>query len=123
MTRPDPRNRHALVALAAIFVFGLDSMYGLVYRSGYVDALIRLRDVGPHVLPGSNTPILTTFTGLRPLDKVLTLAGVMFANVTDGSSLQSSLYGFQFAGQLVSVLTVITIEGIRFGNEGTIMSR
>ena len=122
MTVLIPRNRHALLALTTIFAFGLNSMYVAVYRNGYIDALIRLRDVGPHVLPGSDIPILTKFTGIRPLDKVLTLAGVMFANVTDGSAPHFSLYGFQFAGQLVAVLTVVTIEGVRSGNQGAVMS-
>ena len=122
MKELNPGNRHALVALATIFAFGLNSMYDLVYRKGYINALIRLHDVGPYVLPGSDIQILTKFTGFNPLDKVLTLAGVMFANISDGSTPQLSLYGFQFAGQLVAVLIVVTIEGIRFGNQGTVMS-
>lgn len=112
----------AIAALSVVHLVGLDSMYGLVWRNGYIDALIDLRDNGPHFLPGSNNPILTCFTGISPLDKVLTLAGVMFANITDGSAPQLSLYGFYFAGQLVSIFTVMTIEGLREGNRGGIMS-
>ena len=47
-------NRSALIALALIHLFGLNSMYGLVYRNGYYDAVIRLRDHGPHLLPGTD---------------------------------------------------------------------
>lgn len=97
-------------------------MYGLVYRNGYIEALINLKDHGPHYLPGSDNPILAYFTGIKPLDQVLTLAGVMFANVTDGSAPQLSLYGFYFAGQLVSIFTVMIIEGLRHGNKGGVMS-
>jgi hypothetical protein len=97
-------------------------MYGLVYRNGYIDALLRLREYGPHVLPGSNIPILTRFTGIGLLDKALVLAGVMFANITDGSAPQLSLYGFQFAGQLVPLYTVLMIEAARRGNKGNIIS-
>ena len=122
MSESMPLNRGALVALGLIHAFGINSMYGLVYRNGYYDALIRLRDHGPHLLPGSDIPILTRFTGIGPLDKVLTLAGVMFANITDGSTPQLSLYAFQFAGQLVPVFTVILIEGNRRGNRGNVMS-
>jgi hypothetical protein len=50
------------------------------------------------------------------------LAGVMFANVTDGSTPQLSLYGFQFAGQLVPMFTVMMIEAARRGSKGNIMS-
>ena len=115
-------NRNALVALCLIHAFGMYSMYGLVYRNGYYNALIRLRDHGPHLLPGSDIPILTKFTGIGPLDKVLTLAGVMFANITDGSTPQLSLYAFQFAGQLVPVFTVILVEGHRQGNRQNVLS-
>jgi hypothetical protein len=113
---------HAVLVLALIHIFGLNSMYGLIFRNGYYRALRNLFDKGPYVLPGSNDPILTRFTGIDPLDKLLKLAAVMFANVTDGSTPQLSLYAFQFSGQLVSVLTVIMIEGGRRGNKGDIMS-
>ena len=115
-------NRSALMALGLIHAFGINSMYGLVYRNGYYNALIHLRDHGPHVLPGSDIPILTRFTEIGPLDKVLALAGVMFAKITDGSTPQLSLYAVQFAGQLVPVFTVILIEGNRRGNRGNVMS-
>ncbi|KAH6688012.1 hypothetical protein F5X68DRAFT_239519 [Plectosphaerella plurivora] len=66
-------------------------MFGLVLRNGYVAALMSLRDNGPHLLPGSQHLILTTFTGIPPLDKLLTLGGVMFASVTSGALPQLSL--------------------------------
>lgn len=92
----------AVAVLTLIHLVGLKAMYGLVLCNSYYDALIHLRDHGPHVLPGSNSPILTRFSGFVPLDKLLTLAGVMFANVTDSSAPQLSLYAFHFTGQLVS---------------------
>lgn len=97
-------------------------MYGLVYRNGDYDALIHLQDHGPHLLPGSDTPILKNFSGIGPLDKVLTLVGVMFANVTNGSTPQLSLYAFLFAGQLVTIFALILIEGNRHGNESNLLS-
>lgn len=92
----------AVAVLTLIHLVGLKAMYGLVLCNSYYDALIHLRDHGPHVLPGSNNPILTRFSGFVPFDKLLTLAGVMFANVTDSSAHQVSLYAFHFTGQLVS---------------------
>ncbi|PGH00927.1 hypothetical protein AJ80_09089 [Polytolypa hystricis UAMH7299] len=105
-----------------VHLVGLNAMYGLVLRNGYIEALIRLRDVGPHVLPGSNNPILKRYTLIPPLDKLLTLATVMFANITDGSTPQSSLYAFQFAGQLVPIFTIMVIEGLRSGNRRGVLS-
>lgn len=106
----------AVAVLTLIHLIGLHAMYGLIFCNGYYSALVKLRDHGPYVLPGSDFPILTKFSGFVPLDKLLTLAGVMFANVTDGSDPQLSLYAFHFAGQLVSIFTVIEIEGCREAN-------
>jgi hypothetical protein len=91
-------------------------MYGLIYRNGYIDALLELKAKGPHLLPGSTHPILARFTRIGLLDKAHTLAGVMFANITDGSAPHASLYGFHFGGQLVSIFSVMVIEGSREGN-------
>jgi hypothetical protein len=119
---PDSTIFAALFALSLIHGFGFTSMYGLVYRNGYIQSLMDLWSNGPYVLPGTSTPILTRFTGIWPMDKALTLAGVMFCNVTNGSTPQLSLYGFQFAGQLVPIFTVMAIEGLRRGNRGGVMS-
>jgi hypothetical protein len=72
------------------------------------------------VLRGSQTPILERYTGFKPLDKLLMLASVIFANVGDGSAPQLSLYAIQFARQLVPLFTVMMIEGLRAGNENNI---
>lgn len=112
----------AILALLAIHLFGMNSMYGLIYRNGYIDALFHLRDNGPQLLPGSSHPIRTWYTGIRPLDKLLTLSVVMFANVTDGTAPQLSLYGFYFTGQMASIFTVLIIEGLRDQNEKGVMS-
>lgn len=114
--------KRSIFALSLIGAFGVNSMYGLVWRNGYIASLLHLRDHGPYVLPGSSIPILTSFTGISIVDKALTLAGVMFANVTDGSAPASSLYGFQFAGQLVPMFTIMLVEAARRGNGGNVMS-
>ncbi|KAI2613229.1 hypothetical protein GGR54DRAFT_643025 [Hypoxylon sp. NC1633] len=113
--------RVVVVALLLIYVFGANALYGLLYRNGYYRALIRLRDEGPHHLPGSSNAILTRYTRIVPLDKLLTLAGVMFANVTDGSTPELSLYAFHFGGQYLAILVVIAIEGLRNGNQSNVL--
>ncbi|XMA12750.1 hypothetical protein WAI453_005541 [Rhynchosporium graminicola] len=122
MASRDSTSSRAILALSLIGAFGVNSMYGLAWRNGYIPSLLRLRDHGPYIFPGSNIPILTRFTGINILDKALTLAGVMFATVTDGSAPASSLYGFQFAGQLVPMFTVMLVEAARRSNRGNIMS-
>jgi hypothetical protein len=110
-------NQIATLALTLTHGFGLNAMYGLAYRNGYYDDLIRLRDVGPHHLPGSLNPVLTRYCGISPLDDLLTLASVMFANITDGSCPQLSVYAIQFGGQFLGILNVITMEAQRKGNQ------
>src|SRR5690606_33576065 len=100
-------------------ILGLRSMYGLIYQHGYYDALFRLMKEGPYVLPGSTTPMLTFYCGVPPLDRLLTLASVMFANVTDGSCPQLSLYAVHFAGQFLGVLLLIMIEASRGRNRSS----
>lgn len=108
-----------IASLFFIYVFGANALYGLLFRNGYYHALLRLRDEGPHHLPDSSNDILDRYTGINLLDKLLTLASVMFANVTDGSSPQLSLYAFHFGGQYLAILVVITIEGLRSGNQSS----
>ncbi|KAI1413658.1 hypothetical protein F5Y13DRAFT_179375 [Hypoxylon sp. FL1857] len=108
-----------VVALLLIYAFAANALLGLLYRNGYYEALIQLRDEGPHHLPGSSNPILTRYTGIGFLDKLLTLASVMFANVTDGNAPALSLYAFHFGGQYLAVLVVVAIEGLRSGNQAS----
>ncbi|KAE9378556.1 hypothetical protein N431DRAFT_302783, partial [Stipitochalara longipes BDJ] len=72
------------------------------------------------VLPGSHAPALTWFSG-APTDALLAVAGIMFANITDGSSQRLSFYGLQFAGQLVGIYTILILEGMRVGNQATLI--
>lgn len=116
------QNRYSALLLMLIFVLAIDSMWGLILRNGYYDALVYIRDVGPHILPGSNTPIQEEYTGLGLLDYWLTVLQTVFANVTDGTAPHLSLYAFQFAGQLIPVLAVLLVEGMREGNKAPILS-
>lgn len=111
-----------LIALCLLSIIAVDSMYGLIFRNGYYNALIDLRDHGPYVLPGSNTPIKRSYTGISLLDYWLTVMQCVLANVTDGSAPHLSLFAFHFAGQLLAVTSVVMIEGMRRGNKHTALS-
>ena len=109
-------NHVPVLLLLLLCAAAYDSVWGFIFRNGYYDALVRLREFGPHVLPGSNTPLQQHYTGLGLLDYWLTVLQAVFANVTDGSAPKLSLYAFQFAGQLVPILTVLVVESYREGN-------
>ncbi|KAI1495544.1 hypothetical protein F5X99DRAFT_422837 [Biscogniauxia marginata] len=107
----------AALALILAHIFGLIALHGMLYRIGYFGALLQLWREGPYHLPDSSNSILTIYTGISPLDKLLALASVMFSSVTDGSRLQLSLYAVHFGGQYLGMLGVLMIEGLREGNQ------
>lgn len=115
-------NRVPIVLLLLLQAVAIDSMWGFIFRNGYYDALVRLRDIGPHLLPGSDTPLQERYTGIGPVDYWLTVLQAVFANIFDGSAPKLSIYAFYFAGQLVPVITVMYIESCREGNKQTVMS-
>ena len=115
-------NHAPVFLLFVLLVVAFDSMWGFIFRNGYYDALVRLRDIGPHLLPGSSTPLQERYTGIGSVDYWLTVLQAVFANIFDGSAPKLSIYAFQFAGQLVPVITVMCIEGCRKGNQKNAMS-
>ena len=118
-------SRHnSLIAgfLIANFVFSVYRIWGTLWQNGYFEALIHLWNHGPYVLPGSSNPILTTYTPIRPFDQLVTFSIVLFANVTDGSLPQFSLFAFHFTGQWASILIIVLLEGLREGNKGLFIS-
>ncbi|KAI1492104.1 hypothetical protein F5X96DRAFT_628363 [Biscogniauxia mediterranea] len=114
---PSTTNVVAALALALTHIFGLVALHGMLYRVGYFGALLQIWREGPHQLPDSSNSILTFYTGIGPLDRLLALASVMFSSVTDGSRPQLSLYAVHFGGQYLGILAVMMIEGLREGNK------
>jgi hypothetical protein len=82
--------------------------------SPFAEWLLRSVDANVERWASSN-PILTTYTFIRPLDQLLTFSTVLFANITDGSTPQLSLFAFQFTGQWASIMTIIIMESLREG--------
>ena len=112
----------AAALLTLTLAFGLDSMFGQLYRHGWMGIVSGLLNSSnsDNFLPLTQRPILKRYTGWAGFDKLLAFASIMFANVVDGSTPELSLYGFQFAGQLVPVFAVIMIEGLRSGNKSNV---
>lgn len=106
MSESTNASRNVTVFFLLLWLLGLNGMFRLLYCSGYYDAVLQLREEGWQVFPGTNTRILTKFTGIKLWDKLNTLGLVMFSNILDGSTPQLSLLSFQYSGHLVNVLTV-----------------
>jgi hypothetical protein len=108
--------RLAGAALFAIDMFGLNSMFGQIYRNGYIARFVDILASPNPLLPGSQIPLLTHYLGLSAVDGLFQIATLLWANVTDGSHPALSLYAVQFGGQLVPVFLVMMVEGARSGN-------
>ncbi|KAF7718161.1 Uncharacterized protein PECH_005614 [Penicillium ucsense] len=97
-------------ALYAIFYFahinGLDELAGEAVASGK--------------LPGVNAPIRTHFTGVKPIDHVLTVLTAFFYPFLDGQSPALLLHGVGFSGAFGAAWTLVVLESWRRGNAGTV---
>lgn len=112
----------AINVLAVLLILAFYSMWGMSNRNAYFDTLRKLRDNGPHFLPGSTVPLLTKYTGIGPVDYGLSVLQCFFAQVTDGSAPHLSLLGFYFAGQFLAVITGVAVESQRSFNRGKVVS-
>lgn len=71
---------------------------------------------GPmRLLPDGQTPVLTSYTGLGPLDAYLANLQYIFVPVVDGSSLELSLLGWHWGNLLLVLFTVMLGESLRAG--------
>lgn len=81
-----------------------------------------IRDVGPHVLTGTNAPIKQRYTGIRSLDNQLGVLTVFFWELVDGSLPHASLHAVRFGMQVMVAWGLVMVEGMRAGNKGLIIS-
>jgi hypothetical protein len=116
----------AVAALVALLAFAFDSMHGQLQRNGFFDLLnsvIRDEPGAPSTLPGTSRPVLRHFTGVPGIDKVLVGANVFFAKFLDGSQPETTLFAFQFAGQLPAAVIVLIVESLRVAPPSAVLRR
>ena len=103
-----------ILILSILTIFGLDALLLQLNRNGYMDMLSSItNDPLPRFLPDTDRLLLKQYTGFKPLDDFFAMSNVIWANVTDGSSPQLSLFTFCFGGQLIATFMVFIIEGSR----------
>ncbi|KAE8152327.1 hypothetical protein BDV25DRAFT_138016 [Aspergillus avenaceus] len=71
-------------------------------------------------LPGTDIPLRTTYTGIEPVDHLLTILTVFFWPTTDGSNPSLLLHSIAFSGTFGSAWVLVTLEAWRRGNRGSI---
>ncbi|EFZ02991.1 hypothetical protein MAA_00065 [Metarhizium robertsii ARSEF 23] len=104
-----------LLALLSLSVF-----YFIFYFAD-ANGLRALGDAAQHAqtLPGLDVPLRTRYTGLAPLDQLLTTLTVFFWPVGDGSQPALTLHSVAFSGTFASAWILVTLESWRKGSAGT----
>ncbi|KAJ6098824.1 hypothetical protein N7467_000359 [Penicillium canescens] len=107
--------RYVLFSLSA-FVF-----YAIFYFS-YINGLDELGKtaVESGKLPSINEPLRSVYTGVEPVDKLLTLLTTFFYPSLDGSNPGLLLHSIGFSGTFGAAWTLVVLESWRKGNTGTI---
>ncbi|RFN50720.1 hypothetical protein FIE12Z_4958 [Fusarium flagelliforme] len=103
-----------ILILTILAIFGLDALLLQLNRNGYTAMLSSItHDPLPRFLPDTDRLLLKQYTGFKPLDHFFAMSNVIWANVTDGSRPELSLFMFCFGGQLIATFMVFIIEGSR----------
>ncbi|CAI7666680.1 unnamed protein product [Penicillium manginii] len=71
-------------------------------------------------LPGLDEPLRTFYTGVEPIDRILTLLTVFFYPTLDGQSPGLLLHSIGFSGTFGAAWILVVLESWRKGNAGTV---
>lgn len=110
------------LCLVKLCLAGLYTTWYLFSYNGTHSLMIRVRDVGPHNLPGTNAPLKRSYTGIGKLDYQLTVLALFFWELIDGSRPNASLLCFHFTGQITAGWGLLMMEALRTGNRTRIIS-
>ena len=111
--------RAALLLLSAA---GFYATWYILLNNGTVDHMKHIRDLGPRLLPGTDQPLKTVYTGIVAIDYRMTVLALFFWEHVDGSFPAGSLFCFHFATQVVAGWGLLMIEGSRHGNQWAVIS-
>ncbi|KAJ5553038.1 hypothetical protein N7494_002416 [Penicillium frequentans] len=106
-----------------IILFSLSAFvfYAIFYFS-QVNGLreLSIKSVASGKLPGLNEPLRTVYTGVEPVDRLLTVLTTFFYPVLDGQSPTLLLHSIGFSGTFGAAWTLVVLESWRKGNAGTV---
>ncbi|KAJ5342383.1 hypothetical protein N7541_011507 [Penicillium brevicompactum] len=107
--------KYLLFSLSA-FVF-----YAIFYFS-YINGLDALgrKSIESGKLPGVTEPLRTVYTGVEPIDHLLTLLTTFFYPTLDGQRPGLLLHSIGFSGTFGAAWTLVVLESWRKGNAGTV---
>lgn len=102
-------------------LLGLYSTFFLAFWNGVVAYMERQRSFG--YLQSVEGPLSLSYTGIAPLDIMLSNLVVFFWPVAEAYSPALTVFWINFAGQLASSWTLISLESVRVGNQGRWISQ
>lgn len=108
----------ANITFCVLGILGFYSTWGRTIIDGTLARLLTaLHDSKPFCLSGTHEPLQTHITGLYwPVDYLLNLLILFFWEAVDGSHPTTSLVGFYFAGQHLSIVVAHYVDSYRRGN-------
>lgn len=102
-------------------LFSAFALYAVFYFSAS-NGLFQLIDdaVRANKLADTAYPLRTVYTGVEPVDRLLTVLVVFFWSALDGYNAGSVLHALYFAGAFGSAWVLVILEAWRVGNSWTV---
>lgn len=119
-------SRAATVAvLAACSIFGAYGTFGAGIQNGLFDSITKSSGCGvkDKYLLGGPAPYKTTYTGFAAVDSPLTTMIAFFTYIIDGPKTWDVVLVYWYLmAQFCAGWTLLSLEGLRKGNRGRIVS-
>ncbi|KAL4874742.1 hypothetical protein BJY04DRAFT_233374 [Aspergillus karnatakaensis] len=113
-------SKTALCALAVVGIWGTHGRSGADGSTALISEA--LDSPTPYILPGTQSALAESFTGLKPVDYILRLLVLFWWETVDGSHPATSAVGLYFLGQLLPCLVIIYFNGLRGDKPSVIKS-
>ena len=108
------------VTLLLLSVYGWYALFSFGYRNGFLAMVSAQRETGRL---GSHQILYNpSFIGIPRVDQHLNVLLTFFWPLVDGSRPDASLHSFYFAGQGIAIWIATSIESLRAGNQGHVVS-
>ncbi|KAL3419425.1 hypothetical protein PVAG01_09647 [Phlyctema vagabunda] len=113
------------IVLVLLPVLSMAGAYGTMYLTNangtfpYLTALISADNA---LLPGSRVPLLRKYTGIGVVDHQLCVLVTFFAPIVNFTYGPLTLFSIMACGQLGGAWTLLVMESMRLGNQGSFLS-
>lgn len=115
----------AISILISLSAFGAYCTFGAAAKNGLFAAITKASgpNAEPKYFPGGPVPYKTTYTGIAALDDKLVTLIAVFTAILDGPKTEDVSWVSRYLMlQFLAGWTLISLEGLRQGNRGRIVS-